>query len=148
VSLGLACAGPFLDWWNPGGRLTTPGVQAAIIVVFLIVAFVIFTVHLVLAAVHEYGWSKKAAVDVASEEITELRTLWPELRDAYTTAKPALDQLPDFAALAGRVAQVEQKAAASPDTAAVAQLVLRNLTANMAPPAPSAAVDPATVQAP
>jgi hypothetical protein len=141
----LAACGPFLDWWNPGGKLSTPAVQATIVVVFLLVAAVIFTVHLVLAAVHEYGWSRRAAADIATSEIDELKALWPDVKAAYQAAQPALAQLPDFAAVADRVGVLEQKVqsvAVQPDTAVLAAQV-KDLIVSGAVGTPPAVESPA-----
>ena len=99
VSLLLLLMGPALDWIDPTGKLNRPGIQALIIVVFLIAALVVFSIHVVFGAVHEYGWNRKAALDVASNEITEFRTLWPGFKTELAAAEPVLKQLPDAAAI-------------------------------------------------
>lgn len=106
VSFLLAAVGVGLPWWNPW-HLTSDGARALIAVAFVIIAAVIFTIHVVLAAVHEYGFSTRALDKVEADEIAGLKQLWPDLQATWTQAKPALDQLPG---VADRLTQVEQVA--------------------------------------
>lgn len=153
ASLLLLCAGPALDIWNPGGKLTTSAVQAAVILVFLLAGFVLFTIHVVLGAVHEYGWSKKAAVDVESQELAELRAMFPEFKATYAEAAPALKQLPDYANIAERLGELEHAAsqkAAEVDLPTLAGQVKTLLAADAAglSPAPAAPADSAGITVP
>jgi hypothetical protein len=94
VAAVLGVAGPVFAWVDPGNHLPHGGIQAAVILGFLIVSAAIFLVHLVLAAVHEYGWNLNAAAHIATGAQSEFDQLWPEFKATYETAKPALDAIP------------------------------------------------------
>lgn len=114
VALIVALAGPAVAWVDPTGHIDTPAAQAIVILGFLVVAAVIFTVHVALAAVHEYGYSKAAFEHAASAEDAEFKQLWPEFTAAWGEAKPLLGNLPDFSAVAGEVADLKERVAAIP----------------------------------
>jgi hypothetical protein len=148
VSLLVLLAGPFLAWVDPTGKIDTPTAQAVVIVAFLVVAAAIFLVHVALAAVHEYGWSRAALGQIGSADLAELKTLWPEIQSAYATAKPALDQVQAVSgainAISTRVDQVEGAVKAIPDPAAVEAIVRSVVIPGVQiPPASPAGVAPA-----
>lgn len=93
VAAIVGIAGPVAAWIDPNGDIPAGGVQAAVIVVFLAAGLIIFLVHLILAAVHEYGFTMNAAAHVESDAETEFRRIWPEVKQAFDDAKPVLDQI-------------------------------------------------------
>lgn len=117
VALLVAAAGPVIAFIDPAATRFTPAVKAAIILGFLVVGFVIFIVHLVLAATHEYGWNLNAASHVATGVEAEVTQLWPEMKQSYTAAKSALDQVqavqPTIDSLQSSVAELERRTSAA-----------------------------------
>jgi hypothetical protein len=91
AAAALAVVGPIFGWLDPGNTLPKGAVQAVVILAFLIVGALIFIIHLVLSATHEYGWNMKAAGDIETQADAEFKQLWPEMRTAFEAAKPALD---------------------------------------------------------
>lgn len=147
AALLLAIIGPVLTWWNPGGGLNTGNVQAAIILGFLLVAGVLFFLHVLLGAIHEYGWSRAALDHVVTAEEAEFKTLWPQIRNQWAVIQPDLANLVSGSetvqAVESRVAAVEaavsdmsasEKAAIE---AVVRQLVIPGVL-NAAPADPAA----------
>jgi hypothetical protein len=114
VAAVVAIVGPLLAWIDPGKAIPKGAVQAAVMLAFLVVGAIIFLVHLIYAAVHEYGWNLTAAKNVATDAEKELEALWPEFKDTYNAAKPALDALPGFTAgLASVTSEVDKLKASS-----------------------------------
>lgn len=91
----LILAGPAIDYINPGGKIKTPDVDAAIIIAFLVVGAILLAIHLFHSDVHEYGWSVKAADAFVSQEEAEFKTVWPELKAQWGQVQPLLALLPD-----------------------------------------------------
>jgi hypothetical protein len=141
VALILPFVGVALVWVDPTGKLSTTAAQTTVVLVFLLAAVVIFTVHVVLGAVHEFGWSKAALTKVESDEIVELKAILPEFKAAYSAAKPTLDALPDFtgalAAVQTDVASVKAKVDQAPlvDRQAVEGIVKSLVIPNVLTPA-------------
>lgn len=96
VALAVACVGVALSWWNPL-HLSTAGAKALIVTAFLVVAAVIFTVHFVLAAVHEHGFTLAALHQVETEESAALKQLGNEIVTQWPDARLALEQIPGMA---------------------------------------------------
>lgn len=99
VALLVFLAGPALAFLGKYGilvKLPTVTAQVIIILAFLFVAFVIFTVDEVIQNVHKYGWTKTAATQIGADEAAELRQLISE-------GHLVLNQAPD---LLGQIRQV------------------------------------------
>lgn len=92
VAAVLGLIGPALAWADPGNQLPHGAIQACVILAFLTVAAAVFLAHLILGAVHEYGWTMNTDAEA------EFRRLWPEIKQTYTDAKPALDRVHGFSA--------------------------------------------------
>jgi hypothetical protein len=102
---------PFLAHWSIFSKNPTAA-QAAIVAVCLVIAGLIFTVQVALAAVHEYGFSRAALGEVATEEQKEIAALWPDIKANWTKAEPVVNEtVPklsgDVQALSERVAALE-----------------------------------------
>lgn len=93
VAAIVAIAGPLIAFVDPAATRFTAAIKAAIILVFLVVAAIIFLIHLILAAVHEYGWTMNAVTHVETDAEAEFKQLWPEMKQAYTDAAPVLEQV-------------------------------------------------------
>jgi len=105
---------PLLAHWSLFSKNPTAA-QAAVVVSCLVIAGVIFTVQVVLAAVHEYGFSRAALGDVASEERKEIAVLSPDVASNWAKAEPIVNEtVPklsgDMEALTQRVAALESAA--------------------------------------
>lgn len=94
VSLVLLVAGPVLAYTDPSGHISSAAAQAAVIIVFILVATIIFVVNLVIEGAHKYGWDMQMVHWVFAQgaqqidaDIQEFKTLWPQ-------AKPAIEALP------------------------------------------------------
>jgi hypothetical protein len=123
VAAVLGVAGPLFAWVDPGNHLPHGAIQACVILGFLVVAAAIFLTHVVLAAVHEYGWSMNAVTHIDTQAEAEMKTLWPELKQTYEAAKPALDQIPQAASIIDRVGELEHQLAERASTPAMADIV-------------------------
>lgn len=146
----LAVAGPLFAWIDPGNHLPHGAIQACVILGFLVVAAVLFLTHLVLAAVHEYGWNLNAASYIATGVESEVAQVWPEFKQTYEQAKPALDAIPgvqgtidalsaDVTALKAR----DQTAGLDPAAVVTAFEQATGMTFPRANTPPAAPVDPA-----
>lgn len=118
VALIVALCGPVLAWVDPTGKIDTPTAQAVVILGFLVVAAIIFTVTIAIEAVHKYGLSKAAFQSAESSEVSELKVLLPEFRATYAEAKPGLALLPGItttiSAVSKQAAAAEAKVDAVP----------------------------------
>jgi hypothetical protein len=123
VAAVLGVAGPLFAWLDPGNHLPHGAIQACVILAFLAVAAAIFLTHVILGAVHEYGWSMNAVTHVDTEAEAELKTLLPQVRAVYEQAQPVLAQIPDVGAVTARVAELEQKVSGQASSPALADVV-------------------------
>ncbi len=148
VALLVAVAGPVLAWVDPKGHISTPDAQAAIVLGFLIVAAAIFLAHVILAAVHEYGFSRIALEHVVSAEETEFKTVWPEISSTWQTAGPVLERLPDIAKVTADVAELQAKVDGIPAAQREAALAAIRSLVNVPTVTVSAGTAGTTVSAP
>lgn len=152
AAVGLA--GPIVAWIDPNGAIPPGAGQAAVILAFLIVGAAIFLTHLILAAVHEYGWTMNAVTHIDAAAEAEFKQLWPEMKQAYADAKPALDQVQGVPGVIDALSKDVADLKAKEETAGLdPQAVLQAVEAatgttwpRAAAPAPAASVDadPAT----
>lgn len=154
ASLALLLMGPAIAWIDPTGKIDSTAWQAIIIIVFLAAALTLFSIHVVLGAVHEYGWSKTAFESIETQEKTEFDTVWPGFKAQLDAAGPVLSQLPGYGDMEARLHAVEAKADAVPTIdkdalkAALAETPLADLFSAAKPAAPAApepVADPAVV---
>lgn len=157
VALLLLIAGPVLAYLDPDGKIKSGLVQAVIILVFVVVAAAIFTVHLIL----ENGLSKTGITKTITEEEAWVRAHAAELQSTFNAAKPALDAIPGvpaaLAAANGEISSLKARFDALPpeqqvDLDAVAETAKNKVFAALAAnasqsPAPVAAPAPAVATA-
>jgi hypothetical protein len=110
----VVAVSPFLAHWSIFSKNPTAA-QAAVVVVCLVIAGLIFTVQVVLAAVHEYGFSRAALGDVATQERKEITVLAPDIESNWAKAEPIVNETvpklsSDMEALTQRVAALEAEA--------------------------------------
>jgi hypothetical protein len=114
IAVVVVAVSPFLAHWSIFSKNPTAA-QAAVVVVCLVIAGLIFTVQVVLAAVHEYGFSRAALGDVATEERKEITVLAPDIESNWAKAEPIVNETvpklsSDMEALTQRVAALEAEA--------------------------------------
>jgi hypothetical protein len=110
----VVAVSPFLAHWSIFSKDPTAA-QAVVVVVCLVIAGLIFTVQVALAAVHEYGFSRAALGDVATEERKEITVLSPDIESNWAKAEPIVNETvpklsSDVEALTQRVAALEAEA--------------------------------------
>jgi hypothetical protein len=114
IAAVVAVISPLLAHW-PIFTKNPTAAQAAIVVACLVIAAAIFTIQIVLAAVHEYGFSRAALGMVASDERKEIAVIAPDLTSEWQKAAPLVNETvpklsSDVDALTQRVAQLEAPA--------------------------------------
>jgi hypothetical protein len=111
IAVVVAVISPLLARW-PIFTKNPTAAQAAIVVACLVIAAVIFTIQVVLAAVHEYGFSRAALGMVESDERKEIAVIAPDLAAGWHQAAPLVNETvpklaDDVQAMAQRIAQLE-----------------------------------------
>ena len=111
IAVVVVVISPFLAHWSVFSKNPTAA-QAAVVIGCLVIAGLIFTVQVALAAVHEYGFSRAALGEVATEEQKEIAVLWPDIKSYWGKAEPAVNEgAPDLSskveALVQQVARLE-----------------------------------------
>jgi hypothetical protein len=139
-----------LAWVDPGSKLPHGAIQACVILAGLLVGGAIGLVHLIHSDVHEYGWSMNAVTHMDTEAEAEIKTLWPEFKQTYETAKPALEAIPGVQgtldAVTADVAALKAKEQATGLDPAAIVAALEQATGMTFPRAAApAVVDPAAV---
>ena len=134
-----------LDQIGPSASKYSPLVKAIIVIAFALFALIFQAIHFGAAAVKEYGWSKKAAIDVSSEEISEARQLLPQLRTQLATVQPFIEKLPDAQTVIAALNSIDDKVKAAvtaippTDLQQVAAGIEANIRASLAGTPPPAA---------
>lgn len=114
IAVVVVAISPFLAHWSVFSKNPTAA-QAALVIVCLVIAGLIFTVQVALAAMHEYGFSRAALGEVATEEQKEIAVLWPDIKAYWGNAQTAVNEAaPDLSskveALVQQVAALEAEA--------------------------------------
>lgn len=91
----LAVIAPVLDYWDPGQKIPRGAAQAAVAIAFIVAGIVFGAIHLFHSDVHEYGCSIKAVDTFVSQEESEIKTVWPDLKSQWSQVQPLLALLPD-----------------------------------------------------
>ncbi len=111
IAVVVAVISPLVARW-PIFTKNPTAAQAAIVVACLVIAALIFTIQVVLAAVHEYGFSRAALGMVESDERKEIAVIAPDLAAGWQQAAPLVNETvpklaDDVQAMAQRIAQLE-----------------------------------------
>lgn len=140
VSAAVAAVAIVLAVWHPHHFADTAAAQAAVTLAGLVVAGLIFAVHLI----GENGLSRAGIEKDLSEEEAWVKANYAALRSTFEAAKPALDSIPSvpagLSAVTADVAELKAKVEAIP-----ASQIQAFLTAVGAASSAPAAANPAPV---
>lgn len=161
VALVLVIVGPVLAFTDPSGKISTGAAQAAVIIVFVAIAGLIFLTRIIIEGVHQHGWNMKTldwvwsqSQQVLDQDIQEFKQLWPQAKPAVTAMPGMQGTLESLTATVNDI-RARATAATSPADNAAIVAAVKDLVVPLAlkensgaPPPPAASAIPATAQVP